>query len=244
MPAGLTDTRASLDHGAPRARTRRNSGRCLWILDRMVRAPYSRFWLASQTGTTLCASTSWNGTSSASVTCAGTPYDFQATATYTPDYNITSGLLSCFENVRGPPSRAAPHPRAPLAAQAQRRVVGDEQRGARVAHERRHRGGRVAAQQEERDVERRRARRQLLQPAQHEAELARPRVQVLRHLAGAQACVSPGPGREVARRWVAAAPRPARPAKGRKEVQKGCLWSSVRSIMQAAQRGGVSAAPG
>ena len=43
-------------------RTSRNSGSALWILVRMVRAPYSRLSLAFHTGTTLWASTSWKGT--------------------------------------------------------------------------------------------------------------------------------------------------------------------------------------
>lgn len=49
--------------------TCRNSGRFLWILGRMVRAPYSRLSLASQQGTTLCASTSWKGMLKFSATC-------------------------------------------------------------------------------------------------------------------------------------------------------------------------------
>ena len=50
--------------------TCRNSGSFLWILERMVRAPYSRLSLASQQGTTLCASTSWKGMSIFLATCA------------------------------------------------------------------------------------------------------------------------------------------------------------------------------
>jgi hypothetical protein len=46
----------------------RNSGSCFWILGRMVRAPYSRLSLAAHTGTTLCASTSASGTSTAAAT--------------------------------------------------------------------------------------------------------------------------------------------------------------------------------
>ena len=51
-------------------RTCRNSGSFLWILERIVRAPYSRLLLASQQGTTLCASTSWKGMSIFLATCA------------------------------------------------------------------------------------------------------------------------------------------------------------------------------
>ncbi len=43
--------------------TCRNSGSFLWILDRIVLAPYSRLSLAIQQGITLCASTSSNGMS-------------------------------------------------------------------------------------------------------------------------------------------------------------------------------------
>ena len=42
---------ARLPHKAPHRLTVRNSGRCLWILGRMVRAPVSRLSLASQVGT-------------------------------------------------------------------------------------------------------------------------------------------------------------------------------------------------
>ena len=49
--------------------TSRNSGSCLLILPRMVRAPVSFLSLACQHGTTLCASTSWKGTLMASAIC-------------------------------------------------------------------------------------------------------------------------------------------------------------------------------
>ena len=46
-----------------RERTVRNSPRFLWILGRIVRAAYSFLSLATHTGTTLCVSISWKGTS-------------------------------------------------------------------------------------------------------------------------------------------------------------------------------------
>ena len=49
--------------------TSRNSGSCLLILPRMVRAAVSFLSLACQQGTTLCVSTSWKGTLMASAIC-------------------------------------------------------------------------------------------------------------------------------------------------------------------------------
>ena len=49
--------------------TCKNSGSFLWILDRIVLAPYSRLSLAIQQGMTLCASTSWKGMSISLAIC-------------------------------------------------------------------------------------------------------------------------------------------------------------------------------